>query len=258
LLAIACVNVAGLLLARGVKREREIALRAAVGAGRMRLVRQMVTESLVLSVAGLAGGMVVSWLLLAAMQTFLVDALARGTDVQMNWTVLVVALAFSAVTSVLASLAPAVRLSGTDPNRALRAAGGGAGTGAGQHRLRSLFVVTQVALSLVLLMVSGLLLRNLQGLLKTNLGFDAKAILTTAIDLSPGNYEGRDPLVTFYRPLVERVAHLPGVQGVGLINMLPVQNWGSNGDVHISGQPPYPPNQEMLAEERLVSADTSM
>jgi putative ABC transport system permease protein len=253
LLAIACVNVAGLLLARGVKREREIALRAAVGAGRMRLVRQMVTESLVLSVAGLAGGMVVSWLLLAAMQTFLVDALARGTDVHMNWTVLVVALAFSAVTSVVASLAPAVRLSGTDPNRALRA-GGGAGTGTGQHRLRSLFVVTQVALSLVLLMVSGLLLRNLQGMLKTNLGFDAKTILTTAIDLSPGNYEGRDPLVTFYRPLVERVAHLPGVQGAGLINILPVQNWGSNGDVHISGQPPYPPNQEMLAEERLVSA----
>jgi putative ABC transport system permease protein len=253
LLAIACVNVAGLLLARGVKREREIALRAAVGAGRMRLVRQMVTESLVLSVAGLAGGMVVSWLLLAAMRTFLVDALARGTDVHMNWTVLGVALLFSAATSVVASLAPAVRLSGTDPNRALRA-GGGAGTGAGQHRLRSLFVVTQVALSLVLLVASGLLLRNLRGLLKTNLGFDAKSILTAAIDLSPGNYEGRDPLVTFYRLLLERVSHLPGVEGAGLINILPVQNWGSNGDVHISGQPPYPPNQEMLAEERLVSA----
>jgi putative ABC transport system permease protein len=253
LLAIACVNVAGLLLARGVKREREIALRAAVGAGRMRLVRQMLTESLMLSVAGLAGGMVVSWLLLVAMRTFLVDALARGTDVRMNWTVLAVALLFSAVTSVAASLAPAVGLSGTDPNRALRA-GGGAGTGPGQHRLRSVFVVTQVALSLVLLVASGLLLRNLQGLLKTNLGFDAKAILTAAIDLSPGNYEGRDPLVTFYRPLLERVSHLPGVQGAGLINILPVQNWGSNSDVHISGQPPYPPNQEMLAEERMVSA----
>jgi predicted permease len=253
LLAIACVNVAGLLLARGVKREREIALRAAVGAGRMRLVRQMLTESLVLSVAGLAGGMVMSWALLAAMRAFLVDALARGTDVRMNWKVLAVALAFSAVTSVVASLAPAVRLSGTDPNRALRA-GGGAGTGLGQHRLRSLFVVTQVALSLVLLVASGLLLKNLQGLLKTNLGFDAKAILTTAIDLSPGRYEGKDPLVTFYRPLLERVSHLPGVQSAGVIDVLPVQNWGSNGDVHISGQPPYPPNQEMLAEERLASA----
>ena len=253
LLAIACVNVTGLLLARGVKREREIALRAAVGAGRMRLMRQMVTESLVLSVAGLAGGMVVSWALLAAMRTFLVDALARGMDVRMNWTVLVVALALSGVTSVLASLAPAVRLSGTDPNRALRA-GGGAGTGAGQHRRRSLFVVTQVALSLVLLVASGKLLRHLQGLLKTNLGFDAKTILTAGIELSPGRYEGKDPLVTFYRPLLERVSHLPGVQSAGVIDVLPVQNWGSNGDVHISGQPPYPPNQEMLAEQRLVSA----
>ncbi|MGD0443826.1 MAG: ABC transporter permease [Edaphobacter sp.] len=253
LLAIACVNVAGLLLARGVKREREIALRAAVGAGRMRLVRQMVTESLVLSGAGLAGGMAVSWLLLAAMRTFLVDALARGTDVHMNWTVLVVALLLSAGTSVVASLAPAVRLSGMDPNRALRV-GAGAGTGLGQHRLRSGFVVTQVALSLVLLVVSGLLLRNLQGLLKTNLGFDAKTILTTEIGLSLGRYEGKDPLVTFYQPLLERVSHLPGVEGAGLINMLPIEAWGSNSDVHIAGQPPYPPNQEMLAESRLVSA----
>jgi predicted permease len=196
--------------------------------------------------------MLVSWVLLAAMRTFLVDALARGTDVQMNWTVPLVALVLSGVTSVLASLAPAVRLSGTDPNRALRA-GGGAGTGRGQHRLRSLFVVTQVALSLVLLVVSGLLLRNLRGLLETNLGFDAKSILATEIDLSPGRYDGRDPLVTFYQPLLERVSHLPGVQGAGLINILPVQNWGSNSDVHITGQPPYPLNQEMLAEARLVS-----
>jgi predicted permease len=253
LLLIACVNVAGLLLARGVKREREIALRAVVGAGRLRLVQQMVTESLVLSVAGLAGGMLVSWALLAAMRTFLVDAIARGTDVRMNMPVLLVALVLSGLTSVLASLAPAVRLSGTDPNRALRT-GGGAGTGLGQHRLRSWFVVTQVALSLVLLVVSGLLLRNLQGMLETNLGFDAKSILTTEIDLSPGRYDGRDPLVTFYQPLLERVSPLPGVQGAGLINILPVQNWGSNSDVHITGQPPYPPNQEMLAETRLVSA----
>jgi predicted permease len=206
-----------------------------------------------LSVAGLAGGMLVSWALLAAMRTFLVDAIARGTDVRMNMPVLLVALVLSGVTSVLASLAPAVRLSGTDPNRALRA-GGGTGTGRGQHRLRSLFVVTQVALSLMLLVVSGLLLRNLRGLLETNLGFDAKSILTTELDLSPGRYDGRDPLVTFYQPLLERVSHLPGVQGAGLINILPVQNWGSNSDVHITGQPPYPPNQEMLAETRLVSA----
>jgi putative ABC transport system permease protein len=253
LLAIACVNVAGLLLARGVKREREMALRAAVGAGRARLVRQMITESMVLAVAGLVGGVVLSWALLAAMRVFLVDALARGVDVQMNMMVLLVALGFSALTSVLASLAPAFRLAGADPNRALRA-GGGAGTGAGQHRLRSAFVVTQVALSLVLLVVSGLLLRNLRGLMQTNPGVDSGGILATQIDLSRGGYEGRDPLVAFYRPLLERVSHLPGVQAAGVINILPVQGWGSNSDVHITGQPPYPPNVEMLAETRMVSA----
>lgn len=252
LLTIACVNVAGLLLARGVKRQQEIALRAAVGASRGRLIRQMVTESLVLSVAGLAGGVLVSWALLVAMRTFLVHAIARGADVHINLTVLTAALVLSAVTSVAASLAPALRLSGTEPNLTLRASGG-AGTGRAQHRVRSVFVVTQVALSLVLLMVSGLLLRNLQALLSTNLGFDAKSILTTAIDLSPGRYETRDPLLTLYQPLLERVSHLPGVRAAGLINILPVQTWGSNSEVHISGQPAYPPNEEMLAENRLVS-----
>lgn len=253
LLAIACVNVAGLLLARGVKREREMALRAAVGAGRARLVRQLLTESLVLSVAGTAGGILVSWVLLKAMRTFLVEAIARGVDVHLNATVLLVAAGLSVLTSVFASLAPAARLSGTDPNGALRV-GGGAGSGLGQHRLRSLFVMTQVALSLALLVVSGLLLRDLQRLLKTNLGFDAKAILATEIDLSPGRYDGRDPLVSFYQPLLDRVLQLPGVQAAGLINMLPVQSWGSNSDVHITGQPPYPPDQQMLAEFRVVSA----
>jgi predicted permease len=253
LLAIACVNVAGLLLARGVKREREVALRAAVGAGRMRLMRQMVTESLVLSAAGLAAGLVVSWMMLAAMRSFLIDSVARGQDVRLNLTVLLVALLLLGITSVAASLAPALRLSGTDPNKALRS-GGNTGTGRGARRLRSSFVVTQVALSLVLLMVSGLLLRNLQGLLEKPLGFDPKSILTTTISLSPGRYEGRDPLVSLYQPLLERVSHLPGVQAAGLINMIPIQSSGSNSEVHITGQPPYPPSEQMLAEVRMVSA----
>jgi predicted permease len=252
LLSIACVNVAGLLLARAVKREREVALRAAVGAGRARLIRQMMTESLVYAAAGLGGGVLLSWALLAAMRTFLVDALARGQDVRLSWPVLAAALALSGITSVAASLAPALRLSGADPNRALRA-GGAAGTGRTQHRLRSAFVIAQVALSLVLLVVSGLLLRNLQGQLSTNLGFDPNSILTTEIALSPGNYATRDPLATLYTPLLDRVAHLPGVQAAGLINMIPIQSFGSNSEIHISGQPPYPPEQQWLAEVRFVS-----
>ncbi len=253
LLAIACVNVAGLLLARGIRREREMALRAAIGAGRARLIRQVVTEGLVLSGAGLAIGIVLSWLLLATMRAFLIEAVARGADVRLNGTVLVYAVALAAFTSVAASLAPALRLSSTDPNRALRA-GGSAGVSRGQHRLRSGFIITQVALSLVLLIVSGLLLSHLRNLLRTPLGFEPSRILTTSIQLSPGEYAHRDPLATFYRPLLERVSHLPGVQAAGVINMLPIQQSGSNSDVHIAGQPPYPPQQEMLAEVRFATA----
>ncbi len=253
LLAIACVNVAGLLLARGIKREREMALRAAVGAGRFRIIRQMITESLVLSAAGLIGGVLLSWALLTAIRVFLVDAIARGQDVTLNLRVLFVALLLSGLTSLAASLAPALRLSGIDPNKALRA-GGSAGTSRGQHRVRSAFVVSQVALSLVLLVISGLLLRSLHNLLNTHLGFNPDHILATKLSLSPGNYTNRDPLVNLYQPLLDRVSHLPGVQAAGLINIVPIQSYGSNEDVHISGQPPYPPEQMILAEVRLVSA----
>ncbi len=252
LLAIACVNVAGLLLARGVKREREMALRAAVGAGRARLLRQVITEGLVLSTAGLALGIALSAVLLSTMRAFLITAVARGADIHLNPTVLLFAIGIAATTSLAASIAPALRLSGADPNRALRA-GGSTGVSRGQHRLRSGFIITQVALSLILLVTSGLLLRNLRAQLHTPLGFEPARILTTAIQLSPGEYEHRDPLTSFYRPLLERVGHLPGVQAAGVINILPIQNWGSNSDIHIAGQPPYPPNQEMLAEVRVAS-----
>ena len=252
LLAIACVNVAGLLLARGVKREREMALRAVVGAGRGRLIRQLVTESLVLAAAGLGLGMAIAWLLLAAMRTFLVSALARGVDVKLNLTALAVAVLLSGITSIVASLAPALRLSGTDPNNALRS-GVSTGTSRGQQRLRSGFVITQVALSLVLLVVSGLLLRNLDALLTTKLGYLADKILTTQITLSPAHYENKDPLATLYQPLLDRVSHLPGVQSAGLISLLPIQNFGNNQDVHIFGQPPYPPKLDVTAETRRVT-----
>jgi putative ABC transport system permease protein len=254
LLAIACVNVAGLLMARGIKREREMALRAAVGASRARLMRQLVNEGLVLCFAGLLGGISVGWAVLKAMNLFLVQAMSRGADIHLNLAVVAVAAALSLFATMLASLSPAIRLSGADPNRALRAGGAGAGTGRSQHRLRSAFVILQVALSLVLLVVSGLLLKNLQALLDTDLGIDPGRILTTRIDLSSGHYAGRDPIATFYRPLLDKVAHLPGVQGAGVIDLLPVQSSGDGYGVHITGQPPYPPNLDMSAETRYVSA----
>jgi len=251
-LAIGCVNVAGLLLARGVKREREIAVRAAVGADPWRLVRQILTEGLVLAALGVVGGIVVSSLLLTAMRTFLIKAMSRGADVHLNAIVLLAALLIAAATAVIASLAPALRLSNTDPNRVLKS-GGNSGTSRSQHRLRSSFIVTQVALSLALLVVSGVLLRAVAGYRNADIGFDAKHILAVEIDLSAARYEGRDVWVDFYQPLLERVRQIPGVVATGTNSIVPIQGWGSNGDVHITGQPPYPPNQEMLAEMRVVS-----
>jgi putative ABC transport system permease protein len=251
-LAIGCVNVAGLLLARGVKREREMAMRTAIGAGRARLIRQVLTEGLMLAAMGAAGGVLLAWMMLSSMRAFLIHALARGADIHIDWTVLGAAIGTAVVASLAASLYPALRMAAVDPNRALKA-GGSAGTERAQHRLRAGFVVTQVALTLVLLVVSGMLIRMVTRYLHTALGFDPAHILSAEINLSPGRYQGRSVIAGFYQPLFDRVAQIPGVRAVGVISILPIQNWGSNSDIHIAGQPPYPRNQEMLAEGRMVS-----
>jgi predicted permease len=252
-LAIGCVNVAGLLLARGVKREREMAMRTAIGAGRSRLVRQVLTEGLMLAVAGAALALLLAWSLLEAMRTFMTHALERGADIHLNWTVLLAGIGAAVLVSLAASLYPALRMAGADPNRALKSGGMAAGTQRSQHRLRAGFVITQVALTMVLVVVSGMLIQRVTGYQHEDLGFDPAHILATSINLSPDRYKGRDPIADFYQPLFERVARIPGVKAVGVISLLPIQNWGSNSDIHIAGQPPYPPKQEMLAEGRFVS-----
>jgi predicted permease len=251
-LAIGCVNLAGLLLGRGVKREREMAMRVAIGAGRRRLLAQVLTEGILVALLGAGVGVLLASAMLDLMRAFLIKALQRGADIHMNWTVLGAAIAVAVVASLAASMYPALRLSGVDPNRALKT-GGSAGTQRGQHRLRTGFVIMQVALTLVLLAVSGLLIRMVMRYSHADFGFNPAHILTAGINRSPDRYEGRDEIADFYQPLFNRVAQIPGVRAVGVISILPIQNWGSNSDIHIAGQPPYPPNQEMLAEGRMVS-----
>jgi predicted permease len=251
-LILCCVNIAGLLLARGVGREREMAVRAAVGAGRATILRQVLTESLVLAAFGCGAGILLANLILDGMRTFLIEALQRGTEVHLNLRTLAIAIVLAAVTSVFAGVLPALRLARTDPSQALRS-GGAAGTTRAHHRLRSAFIATQVALALVLLFTSGLLLRSILEQRHTNLGFEPNHIASAEIDLSPGRYEDRDPVGNFYQPLLDRLQHASSIAAAGLINITPIQSWGSNGDTHIKGQPPYPPNQEMLAEQRMVT-----
>jgi putative ABC transport system permease protein len=251
-LAIGCVNVGGMLLARGVKREREMAMRTAVGASRTRMVRQVLTEGVVLALVGAAGGVVLAWGLLDAMRAFIIEALSRGTDVQINWSVLGTAVAVSVLASLAASLYPALKMSSIEPQQALKA-GGSAGSARSQHRLRAGFIITQVALTLVLLVVASLLMRVLTGYRDADLGFDPTRILAVDLNPSPARYAQSDMLLSFYQPLLERVQRLPGVRAAGVISILPIDNWGTNSDIHIAGQPPTPPNLEALSEVRMVS-----
>jgi putative ABC transport system permease protein len=251
-LAIGCVNLAGLLLARGVKREREIALRSAVGAGRLRIVRQMLSELFLLVCLGAVGGTVITYLLLEALRKLLIAALARGAEVHLNTTALLVAISLSILTSLVAGVSPALRLSAIAPNVALKT-GGSAGSSRSQHRLRSTFIVVQMGLALVLLVTAGLLLRVLAGLRSTELGFNPDHVLESQISLSPASYKNREINANFYGPLLEEVQAIPGVKAAGLIDMLPIQESGRNSDMHVVGHPPDPANRERLAETRLVS-----
>ena len=251
-LLIGCVNVTGLLLARGVKREREMGMRVAIGARRARLLRQVLTEGTVLAAVGAAGGLILAWASLDLMRNFLIHALQRGAEIHMNWTMLAVAIGATVLAALAASLYPALRLSSVDPNSALKA-GGSAGIGRSQHRLRSGFIVTQVALTMVLLAVAGLLIRMVTHYRDSDLGFDPAHILSTQINLSAARYQDRDPVADFYQPLFDRVAQIPGVRADGAISLLPIQAWGSNSEIQIAGQPPSPPNEERLAENRFVS-----
>jgi len=250
-LGIACVNLAGLLLARAVKREREVALRSAIGATRGRLIRQMLTESILLGVAGSAFGALLALGLLRAIRMLMISALARGADVHLNVLVLLATIGIAVLTSLLAGSVPAVRLSRIAPSLSLKA-GGSAGTGRAQHRLRSSFIIVQVALAMILLVTAGLLLRMLSGLRNTELGFDPNNLLVVEGNLPAGLYTSRSPVRDFYDPLLEKIRAIPGVESAGAIQVLPIQSWGWNSDIQIIGQPPPPPNQERLAEDRYV------
>ncbi len=250
-LAIACVNLAGLLLARGVKREREVALRSAIGASRARLVRQMLTESLVLALVGASLGGMIAFGLLQAIRMLLISALSRGADVHLNLPVLLATIVIAVVTSFIAGSIPALRLSRIAPSSSLKA-GGSAGTGRGQHRLRASFIVIQVALAMILMVTAGLLLRLLSGLSNTDLGFETRGILAMDVNLPQGTYKDRDPRTAFYDPLLEKVRAIPGVRSAGVIQLLPIESSGWNSDIAIVGQPPAPPNEERLAEDRFV------
>ena len=248
-LLIACANVANLLLARAAAREREMALRAAIGAGRGRLVRQLLTESVVIALLGGAIGLLLAYWSLDLLRAANVELLPRLEEVAIDGTAVIFALLVSAATGLLFGLAPAARLSHAALQGALKEGGRGASGGA-VARFRSALVLGEVAVALVLLVGAGLLLRSFDKLNRVELGFQPQGVLTYNVALPPARYEQPAQLPPVYDRLLERTRAIPGVAAVSVSNGLPMGGAGY-ASFTVEGRAPLPDSNEDLQPFRV-------
>ena len=236
-LLIACANVANLLLARAASRHKEIAIRTALGAGRWRIIRQLLTESLLLALVGGALGLLLAmWgvdLLVAASPTDLPRVREIGLDANvLGFTALV-----SILTGIMFGVAPALQSSKLDLNESLKDGGRGSTDGLRRNRVRSLLVVSEVALSLVLLVGAGLLIRSFVYLLNSSPGFDTQSVLITDIPLSRSRYATGEQQAAFAQQAIERARELPGVAAAAAVNIVPLSGNGRQSSFTIEGRP---------------------
>ncbi|MGH9695832.1 MAG: FtsX-like permease family protein, partial [Bryobacteraceae bacterium] len=240
-LLIACANVANLMLARAAERRREFAIRAAVGASRGRLVSQLLTESVLLSLAGGALGLLFAvWgidLLVANIPAEFAGTIYGLSNVAIDRGVLFFTLGTSIATGILFGLAPAISSSRLDLNAALKAT---AKTASGRSRLRGSFVVAQIALTLVLLVGAGVMTRSFVRLLNVKLGFEPRHVLTVRVELPHSRYGHGAQRTLFFKRLLERLQNTPGVETVGAISQLPLSGYSMIGRFPVEGQPPTP------------------
>jgi putative ABC transport system permease protein len=254
-LLIACANVASLLLTRSLARQKEVAIRSALGASRARVVRQLLTESLLLSLAGGIGGLLIAiWgvpALVAALPETQLNAMPFLKSLSIDVTILTFSFALSVLTGIVFGLAPALQSARLDLNEVLKEGGRHSSAGVG-HRLRSALVVTEIALAVVLLIGAGLMIKSLLRLLEANVGFKTENLMTMTVVLPPMKYADVNPRVAFNDQLTERVRALPGVTGAGTVNILPL-NGGNTTRFNVEGDPVPPPGQEIEANIRTVN-----
>jgi predicted permease len=255
-LLIACANVANLMLARASGRRREVAVRIALGGSRARIIRQLLTESLLLScLAGGAGLLLALWGT-AALMKLLPETLSQGIEVPvLSVPVLAFTLSLSLLIGFLFGLAPALESSKFNLNESLRE-GGRAGTaGTARQRFRNILAVAEVALSLVLLAGAGLLIESFLRLEKSNPGFQPDSILTMELSLPHGSYGKDEQQTVFYDRLLARLAALPGLSDAALVSSLPLQGHSGHNSFQVEGLPPAKSLNDLpIADQRLVSA----
>jgi putative ABC transport system permease protein len=221
-LLIACANVASLLLSRALSRKKEIAVRAALGAQRSALIRQLLTESVLLALMGGVLGLGLSWAATKYLATLGDNNLPQGMPIAMDARVLLFMVAISVLTGIIFGIFPALQLSGTNVNQTLRDEGRGSTGGHRRLQLRGLLVVGQVALSLMLLIGAGLLVRSFSRLLRVNPGFDPQNVLTMNVSLPTVKYADAQKQNTFFDDLLRRVSALPGVRSAAISAALPL------------------------------------
>jgi predicted permease len=260
-LMIACGNVASLLLSRAAAREHELAIRTAIGADRSRLVRQMLTESLLLSALGGIAGLVVGLVALGALRAFGPSNIPRADEIAIDGRVLAFTFSVSILTGLLCGVVPALRASRVDPSAALKDGGraniGGGAFGLGRGHVRRLLIAGEVALSLVLLIGAALLVRSYDRITNASPGFDPHNLLSLRLSLPAAKYRGYEPIVGFYDQLQRRLRALPGVEYVGMNYQLPLSSvayaWEPIG---IEGYVPSTPgNSLIISSSAYVSAD---
>jgi putative ABC transport system permease protein len=258
LLLIACANLANLLLARAATREKEIAIRGALGAGRGRIVRQLVTESLALAMAGGALGLILASYGVKAMRSVVPDMFPMLQHMSVELPVLAFTLGISIATGLLFGLVPAWRSSHTDLNTTLKESAGRSEGGGGSHRIRSFLLASEVALAVLLSVSAGLLLRSFVRVMEVDPGVRTANILTMNLSLPDSRYDTPLKRATFYKNLTERLETLPGVRSAGAVMFLPLRvsmlsfRIGVNGFV-IQGRPPVPQDQRPLADYRIAT-----
>ncbi len=239
-LLIACFNLAGLMLVRAIRRQREVAVRLALGARASALIRQAVLESLVLSLSGGVLGLILAGVALSVGKSMLPENLPRVNEISLSWQVIVFALGLAVLTGLACALAPAFAAIRTNVNSNLKEGGRSGSEGGGHARLRSTLVVAEIAIALVLLTASGLLLRSFDKMRAVDLGFSPQHVTTAAYSLPQLQYSKQPQVNTFNRELLLRLNQLPGVESVGLTSMLPSQGVSNNQTFVVDGYTPPP------------------
>ena len=251
-LLIACANVASLLLSRSLARRREIAMRTALGAGRGLIVRQLLTESIILALIAGVFGVGLGWGATRALVTWGASELPPGIPIGLDLRVLLFTLTISLLTGIIFGMFPAFQLSRVDLNTALRDEGRGSSTGHSRARLNNLLVVGQVALSLLLLIGAGLLLRSFGRLLRVDPGFDADHVLTMGVSLPTVKYSKPQQQIDFFGEVLRRVSTLPGVRSAAMSAALPL-SFIRLTPVLPEGQPDVPLTQRPFVDIEAIS-----